>query len=283
MSAADINKLLEDHLFQVIGSTPKSVMNSLKKVELKDKTREGAYLLSVAIFSAAVNKPTMESFLAKPEFANVRPMINAALSIQGRANMTAFTLLGHCILTTEFAKDIVFAREFRNKLGQDHLWAGNLESGSLSEKQKTILKEKRRQTSETEAKLLGSGYLKWTGIVKRSMTRDESTFWDITLEETFPGAGSSFRRSPVTPPRTIQASVRQPAITIVDVNFEAMNGQHFMVPSDVLAYRRVNMKQSDRDISDSLTRNGLDLFISRTRTMIAADPEGKQAQMATSI
>lgn len=164
-SVSNINSLLEDKLYQVIGSTPASIAEALKKVDLKNKTDIGGQMFAICIFAAAVNKPTLETFIADSRFASVRPLINAALSISGRSNMTALTLLGHCFLTTDLASDVVFAAEFRKKMGQSNIWNGELESGSLSDVQKKILKEKKRITSEKEAKALGSGFLKHCGIM----------------------------------------------------------------------------------------------------------------------
>lgn len=181
-SVQTINDLLNDKLFQVIGSTPASIAESLKKIDLKNKKKEGAQLFAVSIFSSAVNKATLETFVADSRFSDVRPLITAALSISGRSNMTALTLLGHCFLATDLASEVTFANEFRKKMGQNHLWAGELEAGSLSDLQKKILKEKKRVTAEKEAKALGNGFLKHCGLVSGPL---------VGLENDYFGSGSS--------------------------------------------------------------------------------------------
>jgi hypothetical protein len=303
MSFTDVKDMLEPYLFQVIGSTPVSLKENLKKVTLKGKAKEGSQLVTISIFAAAVNKSTLESFLAKPEFADIRPTINAAISIQGKANMTAFTLLGHCIMTSDKIDDIPFVAAFRRKMGQNHLWSGTLDSGSLSEKQRNILKEKKKNVDSTEAMLLGQGFLKWVNLDTSRMTAEESAFWgDTTSDKTASErtvAGPSKAVAPVaarpsasevrSPPRpiaiprapTASASrqitppkARAPAIGTTTLTTEG-EAESFDLPDDVVDYRRNVMNMNDNDIIDSVRRNGLDNFILKTRDAIVRDPEGK--------
>jgi hypothetical protein len=175
--SADVNAILDPVLFQVVGSTPESIVDNIKKAQLKGKSGVATRLFAISIFAAAVNKKTLETFLEKPELMDLRATMATSFNIQGRTNMTGLTLLGHCLLTTGLAGEVVFAKEFRRKMGQDHLWDGELDSGSLGETQKKILKEKKRLTNSSSARLLGSGFLKYTGMSADRMSAAESEFW----------------------------------------------------------------------------------------------------------
>lgn len=271
-AASNINDLLKDKLFQVIGSTPTSIAESLKKVDLKGKSSEGAQIFAIAIFAAAVNKSTLETFLADSRFAGIRPVLSAALSIQGRSNMTALTLLGHCLLATDMASQVSFSSEFRKKMGQDHLWSGTLEAGSLSTKQREILKEKKRLTEENEAKALGNGFLKHVGILSGSMNDMEAALFGVPESK-----GKAAVTTPVgSPPRGKSGS------SAANVSFKKSTNETLQIPSDVLHYRRSLLGQSDEDIAESIDRNGLEKFISNTRLLMERDPTGNRAQTAAS-
>jgi len=82
-----------------------------------------------------VNKPTLENLAGSTELAEARGVIMSSMNISGKTNMTALTLLGHALLTTKIADQIPYAVAFRKKMGQTHLWAGNLESGQLGAEQ----------------------------------------------------------------------------------------------------------------------------------------------------
>jgi hypothetical protein len=143
----------------------------------------------------------------KPEMITVRPTIASSFSVSGKTNMTGLTLLGHCLLTSSLVDDITFAKEFRRKMDQQHIWAGEFKTGSLSDKQKEILLEKKRVTNEVQAKLLGSGFFKYVGIDTSAWTAQELDFWEEQQSETqaSPQEGMTFVSTPprnrqVTPP-----------------------------------------------------------------------------------
>jgi len=281
-SSSDIvNQLLNDKLFQVIGSTPKSIAESLTKIDLKNKTTEGAQIFAIAIFSSAVNKSTLETFLADSRFSTVRPLINAAMSIQGRANMTALTLLGHCLMTTSLASNVSFSTEFRKKMGQNHLWAGELTAGSLSEKQKEILKEKKRLTDEASAMALGSGFLKLTGLLKEDFTQAEADLFNTQIQTGSSASagggqamGSSGERSGYD-----STSQRRQSPTNIPVAALTTAG----IPEDVLNYRRNIIRQSEDEIVESLNKRGENSFIENTRRMIREDPDGTRLRGASTV
>lgn len=177
INAEVLNNLLNPVLHQVLGSTPASLVNSIKEAGLKGKEEVGIQLAIVSIYAAAVNKSTVETFISQSDLASVRTHIRTSFSINGSPNMTAFTLLGHCIYASRKADDVIFVKEFRKKMGQSNIWEGNLEAGSLSEKQKNILKEKAKNINHREATLLGNGFFKFIGADKSAMTEDEAKFW----------------------------------------------------------------------------------------------------------
>jgi len=283
MSAQDVNNLLADKLFQVIGSTPASVAEALRKMNLRGKRDAGAEFFAIAIFASAVNKPTLETFLADARFSIARPLIHAVLQIQNRTNMTAITLLGHCFLTTEMAKDVIFAKEFRKKMGQEHIWAGDFSSGSLSEKQKAILMEKKRVSDEASAKALGNGFLKWTGIISGSMTAAEAIMFGETAQEV--------ARAISPPSRSVASSSHAPRPRLPSIvepvalpeTFAITNTETVSIPADVLNYRRNIMGQTDEDIRDSIGRRGIEQFITVTRSSMRSDPDGKKMRQASSV
>jgi hypothetical protein len=285
MAASAINSLLNDKLFQVIGSTPRSIAESLSKIDLKNKSEEGIQMFAACVFAAAVNKPTLETFLADPRFASVRRIISAVLSIQNRSNMTAMTLLGHCFLTTDLADNVTFTFEFRKKMGQRHLWAGDLTSGSLSEKQRGILAEKKRVTDQGEAEALGNGFLKVTGLITGALTAKESEFFGV------PAAVAEQRA--VTPPEPVIKTgytpphARGASLTAGTTSSGATSSRFASlpmdIPEDVLNYRRNILGQSDASIAESLGRGSKDDFISRTRLAMQRNPDGLGSAAGSAI
>jgi len=296
-SESSINQLLNDKLYQVIGSTPASIAESLKKVDLKGKSTEGGQLVAISIFAAAVNKATLETFMADTRFAAARPLIIAALSISGKSNMTALTLLGHCFLATDMASNIVFAREFRKKMGQSHLWSGELDAGSLSEVQKKILKEKKRVTDEKEAAALGNGFIKYVGLANGELIGLERAYFgtgvdsSIVADQASRGsnetAGSQYISSHhdrkgsslPSPPRVasrLPSSVAQSGPSSSRATLTLND-----IPADTYEYRSRALNQPDSDILESLERRGLSDFVSATRSMMTRDPDGSKTRSAS--
>jgi len=190
-----MNELLNPFLFQVIGSTPTSIRDSVIESGVKGKPEEGMGLATVCVFAAAVNKAVTENFLTKPELDFARRIIMQNFVVSGKLNMTGVTLLGHCLMTSPIMDSVDFVREFRLKMGQDSLWKGDFSKGSLSDKRKGILLEKKRVTDENQARLLGSGFFKFCGVDSAQWTKDEQAFWGVTMTD--PGKG----KQPSTFPR----------------------------------------------------------------------------------
>jgi len=198
--ATEMNSILNPFLFQIIGSTPSGIKESIKKANLRGNASVGVKLATACVFGAAVNKVTLEDFITKPAIMDARATIQTSFSISGKTNMTAMTLLGHCLLTSSTLDSVEFVKEFRLKMGQHDLWAGDFSTGSLSDKQKTIYVEKKRVTKIEDAKLLGSGYFKYVGVDRTAWTTDELTFWDIefTAAPRKPAATTGSQAGPKT-------------------------------------------------------------------------------------
>lgn len=286
---SEMNKFLDPVIFQVIGSTPESIRDNILKSTLKGQASGGLQLAVISVFASAVNKSTMETFAAKPELQEARGFINTIFSISGRANMTGLTLLGHCLMTTAHVSNVNFCSEFRKKMGQDHLWAGNLDSGSLSEKQKEILKEKKRTILEPSAKLLGSGYFKYVGIDPIAMSNDEANFWRVAVPTRLPASSSASAMPPPAAPLTPSrpgGSVRNPSISGsppagVRETVEMMDGTMEMVDSAVVEYYRKFVSDDDERLATSIAKRGVNKFEADYRAMMVRDPEGRSFQGGT--
>lgn len=285
----DMNKYLDPVLFQVIGSTPESIRDSLMKSTVKGQPAGGLQLAVIAVFSSAVNKATMETFASKPELAEARGFMNTVFSISGRANMTGLTLLGHCLMTTTHMSSINFCAEFRKKMGQDHLWAGNLESGSLSDKQKEILKEKKRVVAEESAKLLGSGYFKFIGVDSNPMTVDESIFW----KQPVPGRAqrssmSSGIVSPSDATKKGQTDSRNLSIsgspkTVARETIDMQDGTTVSISSDVLEYYRKFVSSDEERLVASIAKRGAARFENEYKQAMLKDPDGNTLRGSTIV
>lgn len=262
-TVSDMNAILNPYLFQVIGSTPESIRDSIKQSALKANPAAASKLAVACVFAAAVNKPTMENFIAKPEMADARPVISTTFSISGKANMTGLTLLGHCLLTTDYVNNITFCVEFRKKLGQDDLWSGNLESGSLSDKQKKILQEKKRVTPATSARLLGSGFFKFTGMDSHGYTAEEAAFWGERAALPAGGLGTSRHRASPSGP---SAPSGQEAVPLAD-------GSVVLIPIILATYYRTCISSDPARLRSSIAARGVDGWIADYNKALAEDPE----------
>jgi hypothetical protein len=276
---AQINSILDPLLFQVIGSTPESIRDTIRNSQLRNNPNVGSLVACTAVFSSAVNKSTLENFLAKPELADVRPAISASFSISNRTNMTGLTLLGHCLLTTAFVGDITFCVEFRKKMGQDHLWAGNLDSGSLSDKQKEILKEKKRVTQETSAKLLGSGFFKFTGIDSTRYTSEEARFWN----ENYVSGGSTDSGRPSASRRTggSSSNITPPRRNTPTEDITLSSGAVVSVPRALVNYY-LSANNNDRTrLVASIEKRGAQAWTDQYSDAYENDPEGRNFSSGT--
>lgn len=243
----NINALLEPVLFQVIGTTPESLVESVKRSNLEGRIEAGSQLAAIAVFAAAVNKTVLGEFMMKSELSAVRGTVLSQFSIRNQANMTALTLLGHCFYLTKFANQIKFAQEFRKKMGQQSIWDGDLTGGSLSETQRKILQEKSKSINVRSATLFATGYFKFIGADSLRWTTEESRFWDVQHRVETPSpprataSGSGPRVAPI--PSTISLTV--PELGNISVSRKAYD-----------YYMEINDNDVTR-LNNSIRKNGV--------------------------
>lgn len=273
-------------MFQVIGSTPVSIKEELVNSGLEGDSAAGAQLASICLLASATVKRVVEEVLIKNEFSEARKVVNKSLSLNGKVNMSALTLIGHCLLTTSIVDDVHFAKASRTRLGQRHLWDGELNSGQLSEKQTKIMKERRGNISVRDATLLGSGFFKFFSMSRLPYTVEEAEFWGIRVTGTesnpVPGPSSSSssppnpmftqearptRRPPVPPP----AEPRPGSIHIPETSTS-------VIPARVAEYCRVALNWNDARITQEAERQGVARFVSQIETALIKDPEMKGAR-----
>lgn len=283
--AAQVNTILEPFLFQVVGSTPESLRDIIKATTLRNNPAVAAKVAALCIFASAVNKATMEGLLAVSEMADVRSIVATGISINNKPNMTSMTLLGHCLLTTDWASDIVFAKKFRDKLGQNNIWAGGLDGGSVSEKQKKILKEKASNTNINSARLLGSGFLKFTGISRDAYSVEEAEFWGEQVVSSKPSARQD--ASPPFKPARHQAAastsakpqvpfvpdVSPPRARVVPVTLP--DGSMAMVSEKAYNYYLRANQNNFEALAESVARQGSESFSAKYNLAADKDPEGR--------
>lgn len=274
---ASVNRILAPLMFQVVGSTPDSIRDNIKRSNLKGDPETASLLVAACVFAMVVNKATVENFLAKPEMLSVRPIVSSVFSISGRSNMTSLTLLGHCLLTSEFTAEIEFAAEFRRKMGQNHVWAGDLSKGSLSEKQKTILLEKQRTNSAADAKLLGSGFYKYTGIDIAPMTVAEANFWGEAITTTSAAAFTTTVSSPASAPGSpSRGALRSETFVLSD-------GSTVEIPARVAMYYRKAVNPDPNALVASIEKRTAEGFIRSYSALLEADPEMKGRAAGTVV
>jgi len=273
-----LNDLLNPVIHQVIGSTPESLVKYMKDGNMKDSKENGYRLAAVSVFSAAVNKSTMETFLMQPDLAPVRVAIMNSFSVSGRTNMTALTLLGHCILTTSQVDSVRFVEEFRRKMGQRNLWDGELGNGSLSDKQKTIMAEKKRNINRDSAFIFGSGYWKFVGVNKEPWTQAEASFWGETITGSSYRSRSEFKppetrgkstdTTPPRPPRNAQLSDATSGMRFLTTS----NGNTYQLAADVVDYYLAVNGGDIQQLERSVSNRGPVEWESRYRSAMEADP-----------
>jgi len=168
-------------------------------------------------------------------------------------------------------------------MGQENLWSGNLESGSLSDKQKEILKKKKEVTNQKEAYLLGSGFFKYTGIDKTAYSDEEAIFWDERSAGKSVSTGSyslKAAQTNVDPDASSSPDTYQPKKTfspaktgVYQVNVG--NSRMLEIPEDVAAYYLKTHDNDAQALAASLNNRGAKRFIEMYKQAMIQDPEGR--------
>jgi len=273
----------------VTGSTPASIKDMLKLANIAGNSHIAMKLATIGIYAAAVNKSTLESFIAKAAVQEARTVVANQFSIQGKANMSALSLFGHCLLTSDFIDGINFVDQFRARLGQRHIWEKDLEQDRLSKEQFKIFNQKKSSSPKSDAFNLGKGYFKYVGLDERAMTSEEAAFWGVTVTPV--EARTARRESPKAPsPPKMESPKRdsfeelqrapvtpEGEVITYDTNTAAT------IPGDVLRYYRTVYNNDNARMAASIAKRTPAGFIKQVREMMAQDPEMKMRPGGTIV
>jgi hypothetical protein len=161
-----LNSFLDPKLHQVIGSTPESLKIAIEACGIAGNSTLGVKMIAIAVFASSVNKSTVEAFFIEEKFSDLRIMVSKAVTLNGKINMTALSLAGHCFMTLDILSGTSYVVEFRKKIGQNSIWDGPLAAGSISDKQRDILKEKAKLHKRESAASFANWFISYTGIAK---------------------------------------------------------------------------------------------------------------------
>lgn len=278
MNSTDfINALLDPKLFQVIGSTPQSLKDSVQKCDIKGNRDLGMRFVALSTFAAAVNKPTVEQFFMQESLGQLRTTVSSQFTLNNQINMTALSLAGHCFLAIDSFSSINFIRELRKKMGQNSIWDGEMASGSMSEKQKGILKEKAKQHKKEHAAEFANWFMDYTGLTPQSRPRPIPISPTASRTATRPQQASA-RLAAAVPP----ATPRSAAIDDLDADSppppdvaDATDG----VPEEVLALYLSKEGRTLQTWAEQVNLRGKDRMVARVQKALAGD--GSEATVTT--
>lgn len=268
---AALDNILDPRIGQVIGSTPSSIAESVREAGMRGMKKLGAQFIALAVFAASVNKSTMETALQSADFADIRPIIRKSFSINNSPNMTALTLAGHCFILEPKLARVRYMVEFKKKLGVNSIWDGDLDNGSISEKQKKIMKEKARLHKKEVAADFASGFLKWTGITPGTYEVTELQMWGQTTEGVTPVREQPTSSTAVQIPRPKPVSTKGKEVSPPPASITLPARRHFLV----------TMKRTEDELANLIAKHGIEGAEARIRAMMEYDPEGKGAAAST--
>jgi len=240
---SEINNILDPKLFQVIGSTPSSLKDSLLMCDIKGNKTIGMKYIALSIFAASVNKETLEKMFMQENMADLRTTISRVFVLNGKINMTAMSLSGHCFLTLNEMQNVKYAVEFRKKIGQNSIWDGPMAAGSISDKQRTILQEKSRMHSKESASGFANWFLDFTG-----------TNFNANVSKQKSSSGVKGSKIPAT--EQSLASSSDDNITIEGNN---------KIPKDLYDFYIVDRLHTEEELKAEIDKNGIETTIRRIR------------------
>lgn len=161
---SNLDAFLNPKLHQVIGTTPESLRANLEQSSIGGRKESGMKFIAVSIFAAAVNKVVASEFFAEGAFKDMRDALGDKVLLNGSINMTSLTLAGHCFLTNDRIARSKFAAELRKKMGASTIWGVGESGGNLSEKQRTIYRQKAGKTTLAAAEDFCTWFLGFVGI-----------------------------------------------------------------------------------------------------------------------
>lgn len=284
VSVAQINSLLDPYLFQVVGSTPSSVKDELVNSGQGGDTNLGTQLASICLLASATVKRVVEEKLLVADFVDARRFINKSLSINGKVNMSALTLTGHCLLASSVVDDVHFAKAARLRMGQRHLWDGDLTSNQLSDKQRGIMLERKKNVRLEDAVAFGGGFFKFFGMNKNPYTPAEAVFWGIRATRTAEESGAS-SKSPFSltseygrePEAPLFGSVPSSSSTRPD-SMHISRSSTEVIPGEVVEYCKKALRWSDSRIKEEADKQGTAAFVAKIRLALVKDPDMRGIQ-----
>lgn len=254
---ADIDAILRPKLFQVIGSTPESLKEACQKCDMAGKTSVASKFISLCIFAASVNKPTVEQFFGEENMRDVRNTISVGFVLNGKVNMTALTLAGHCFMLHPSIQKLEYVEAFGKKMGQKTIWDGDFTSGSISEKQKGILAEKKKVHNAEACSEFATWFLSWSGmILSRPKTRAEYQVSSMT-KPTHARGRPSFSIDPMTIEGSSKLLSPSPSRSQVSASAN--------IPEDLADFWLNTLDRTQDDLDAVIEKNGLERVLRNLR------------------
>lgn len=282
------NNLLQSQLHLVVGSTPESIRDEIIKSGLADNLDQAkAFVMACLVAAASVKKAT-DAFIADAKMSLARQAIAQVANLNGATNMSVLVLAGHCFMTTSFMNNVKFVVEFRKRMGQDHLWAGDFAAGSTSDKRKVILRQHKTKSTEAVAKAFGSGFFKYVKIDPHAMTDAERKFWKVAPSRSASPSRPSSRgngdsssdagddkgkgKAPGPAPETKTASSSTAIPGPLNVQITGKAPSVYKVPDEIRTYAAKALKQDDAYLAKRVTEVGIAQFEKEYRKLIKLDP-----------
>lgn len=159
-----IDTLLNPRLHHVVGTTPESLRTSVETAGIEGKKAEAASLSALALFAASVNKKAVIDFYKSRDGETIRNVIVKSFTLNNEVNMTAISVLGHCLYTIDDFDNVKYVQQFRSRMGQKSIWAGDMSAGSMSDQQKKIIQQRKNNISLESAKEFANWYVEYTGL-----------------------------------------------------------------------------------------------------------------------
>lgn len=286
-----INDALNPFLHQVTGSTPASIRDMIKAANVNSNQATGIKLATVALFAASVNKTTLESFVATATMGDIRAVLSNQFSISGKVNMSALSLFGHCILTSDFISSANYAKAFRDRLGMRHIWERELQKDRLSDEQFKIFTDKKKKTPENEAANLGIGYFKFIGVDKEPMSASESEFWGLQQTRTLRAqpsdqpslASAATGRDPFESPDTSPKRQQVASRARMTYSDNSQLTKTASIDQRAIDYFKGTISKDDAELRLRLAKYGPEEFERKMLKGYAADPEMKNRPQGSTI
>jgi hypothetical protein len=170
-----INSLLDPRISQVIGSTPESLKDSVTRSLLERDSALGSKFIALAVYSASVKKSVAEEFFISKELEDLRVKITNTFVLNGKLNMTAMTLAGHCFTLVPAISSVKYIIEFKKKIGGENIWDADLSKGSASEQMKKIMEQKAKLHTKAKCQEFALWFIGHTGIAKAAVAKPVKT------------------------------------------------------------------------------------------------------------